>query len=116
MPVPILSGRVFSREQLLDGVWGRNIYVDERTVDVHVGRLRKAVIRGRELPSYAWNIGKDGSLTARTAARPLEVNLWQAKNETARSPQNCQKGVKRVKSNPRKDNTLNGARPARLVE
>ncbi|MEC5289268.1 phosphate regulon transcriptional regulator PhoB [Aurantimonas sp. C2-6-R+9] len=41
-------GRVFSREQLLDGVWGRDIYVDERTVDVHVGRLRKAIKRGRE--------------------------------------------------------------------
>jgi two-component system phosphate regulon response regulator PhoB len=40
-------GRVFSREQLLDGVWGRDVYVDERTVDVHVGRLRKAINRGR---------------------------------------------------------------------
>ncbi len=40
-------GRVFSREQLLDGVWGRDVYVDERTVDVHIGRLRKAVNRGR---------------------------------------------------------------------
>src|SRR3569833_2257826 len=36
-------GRVFSREQLLDGVWGRDVYIDERTVDVHVGRLRKAL-------------------------------------------------------------------------
>jgi two-component system, OmpR family, phosphate regulon response regulator PhoB len=36
-------GRVFSREQLLDNVWGRDVYVDERTVDVHVGRLRKAI-------------------------------------------------------------------------
>ncbi len=36
-------GRVFSRTQLLDGVWGHDIYVDERTVDVHVGRLRKAL-------------------------------------------------------------------------
>lgn len=36
-------GRVFSRSQLLDGVWGETIYIDERTVDVHVGRLRKAV-------------------------------------------------------------------------
>lgn len=36
-------GRVFSREQLLDGVWGHDVYVDERTVDVHVGRLRKAL-------------------------------------------------------------------------
>ncbi|MCC7347869.1 MAG: phosphate regulon transcriptional regulator PhoB [Variibacter sp.] len=40
-------GRVFSREQLLDGVWGRDIYIDERTVDVHVGRLRKLLTRGR---------------------------------------------------------------------
>jgi two-component system phosphate regulon response regulator PhoB len=40
-------GRVFSREQLLDGVWGREVYVDERTVDVHVGRLRRALNRGR---------------------------------------------------------------------
>jgi two-component system phosphate regulon response regulator PhoB len=39
-------GRVFSREQLLDGVWGGEIYIDERTVDVHVGRLRKALNRG----------------------------------------------------------------------
>lgn len=36
-------GRVWSREQLLDRVWGRDIYVDSRTVDVHVGRLRKAL-------------------------------------------------------------------------
>jgi two-component system phosphate regulon response regulator PhoB len=36
-------GRVFSRAQLLDGVWGRDVFVDERTVDVHVGRLRKAL-------------------------------------------------------------------------
>lgn len=38
-------GRVFSREQLLDRVWGRDIYVDTRTVDVHIGRLRKALCR-----------------------------------------------------------------------
>lgn len=36
-------GRVFSRESLLDRVWGRDIYVDTRTVDVHIGRLRKAL-------------------------------------------------------------------------
>src|SRR3954453_7240767 len=36
-------GRVFSREQLLDGVWGRDVYIDERTVDVHIGRLRKVL-------------------------------------------------------------------------
>jgi len=36
-------GRVWSREQLLDRVWGRDIYVDTRTVDVHIGRLRKVL-------------------------------------------------------------------------
>jgi len=36
-------GRVFSRERLLDAVWGANTYVEVRTVDVHVGRLRKAL-------------------------------------------------------------------------
>jgi len=38
-------GRVFSREQLLDAVWGSDVYVEARTVDVHVGRLRKALNR-----------------------------------------------------------------------
>ena len=42
-------GRVWSREQLLDRVWGRDIYVDTRTVDVHIGRLRKALgVQGGE--------------------------------------------------------------------
>ena len=42
-------GRVFSREQLLDAVWGLDVYVEARTVDVHVGRLRKALNEGDEL-------------------------------------------------------------------
>ena len=41
-------GRVFSRAQLLDGVWGSDVYIDDRTVDVHVGRLRKALNRGED--------------------------------------------------------------------
>src|SRR5262249_4048076 len=41
-------GRVYSRAQLLDRVWGNDNFVDERTVDVHVGRLRKNLSRGRE--------------------------------------------------------------------
>ena len=41
-------GRVYSRAQLLDAVWGRDIYIDERTVDVHIGRLRQSLNRGRE--------------------------------------------------------------------
>ncbi len=38
-------GRVFARDHLLDSVWGQDVYVDERTVDVHVGRLRKVINR-----------------------------------------------------------------------
>ena len=41
-------GRVFSRAQLLDHVWGMDSEIDERTVDVHVGRLRKAINKPRE--------------------------------------------------------------------
>ena len=41
-------GQVFSRAQLLDLVWGRSADVDERTVDVHIGRLRKRLSKGRE--------------------------------------------------------------------
>jgi two-component system, OmpR family, phosphate regulon response regulator PhoB len=41
-------GRVFSRAQLLDLIWGRSAEVDERTVDVHIGRLRKRLSKGRE--------------------------------------------------------------------
>lgn len=44
-------GRVWTREQLLDRVWGRDVYVDSRTIDVHVGRLRKALmINGGDNP------------------------------------------------------------------
>ena len=43
------AGRVLSRAQLLDSVWGHTTEVDERTVDVHVGRLRKAIVRGAEV-------------------------------------------------------------------
>ena len=42
-------GRVFSREQLLDAVWGSDVYVEARTVDVHVGRLRKALMQDAAL-------------------------------------------------------------------
>jgi two-component system phosphate regulon response regulator PhoB len=41
-------GRVFSRAQLLDLVWGRSVEVDERTVDVHIGRLRKRLSKGKD--------------------------------------------------------------------
>ena len=41
-------GRVFSRAQLIDGVWGQDVEINERTIDVHVGRMRKALSKGRE--------------------------------------------------------------------
>ena len=43
------KGRVLTRQQLIDGVWGRDGDVDERTIDVHIGRLRKAINRGNEV-------------------------------------------------------------------
>lgn len=56
-------GRVWSREQLLDRVWGRDIYVDSRTVDVHIGRLRKALCK---------NGGDDPIRTVRGAGYALD--------------------------------------------
>ena len=62
-------GRVFSREQLLDGVWGSDVYIDERTVDVHVGRLRKALNRGH---------GIDPIRTVRGAGYSLDDRFGKA--------------------------------------
>ena len=52
-------GRVFSREQLLDAVWGRDVYVEQRTVDVHIRRLRKA-INGDNLPDLIRTVRSAG--------------------------------------------------------
>jgi len=52
-------GRVFSREQLLDAVWGRDVYVEQRTVDVHIRRLRKA-INGDDLPDVIRTVRSAG--------------------------------------------------------
>jgi two-component system phosphate regulon response regulator PhoB len=59
-------GRVFSREQLLDAVWGSGVYVDARTVDVHIGRLRKSLIEGGEA---------DPIRTVRSAGYALDESL-----------------------------------------
>jgi two-component system phosphate regulon response regulator PhoB len=63
-------GRVFSREQLLDAVWGRDVYVEQRTVDVHIRRLRKA-INGEDRPdlirtvrSAGYSLDSDGATLA----------------------------------------------------
>ena len=57
-------GRVFSREQLLDAVWGSDVYVETRTVDVHIGRLRKALLKVG---------GEDPIRTVRSAGYALNV-------------------------------------------
>jgi two-component system phosphate regulon response regulator PhoB len=59
-------GRVFSREQLLDAVWGSDVYVEARTVDVHVGRLRKALNRDDE--------AADPIRTVRSAGYSLDLD------------------------------------------
>jgi two-component system, OmpR family, phosphate regulon response regulator PhoB len=64
-------GRVFSRSQLLDNVWGETIYIDERTVDVHVGRLRKALNRGH---------ADDPIRTVRGAGYALDDKFGKASN------------------------------------
>ena len=57
-------GRVFSREQLLDAVWGSDVYVETRTVDVHIGRLRRALNAAHE---------NDPIRTVRSAGYALEA-------------------------------------------
>ncbi len=58
-------GRVFSREQLLDAVWGSDVYVEARTVDVHVGRLRKALNQ---------DVEQDPIRTVRSAGYSLDLD------------------------------------------
>jgi two-component system phosphate regulon response regulator PhoB len=57
-------GRVFSREQLLNAVWGSDVYVETRTVDVHIGRLRRAL---------ASSEATDPIRTVRSAGYALDV-------------------------------------------
>ena len=69
-------GRVFSREQLLDAVWGSDVYVEARTVDVHIGRLRKALNREvgqdpiRTVRSAGYRSPGRGGLVSRAQAEP----------------------------------------------
>ncbi|MET0339015.1 MAG: phosphate regulon transcriptional regulator PhoB [Caulobacter sp.] len=58
-------GRVFSRERLLDAVWGPDVYIDLRTVDVHVGRLRKALNANADI---------DAIRTVRSAGYALDLS------------------------------------------
>jgi two-component system, OmpR family, phosphate regulon response regulator PhoB len=67
-------GRVYSRTQLLDTVWGRDAEVDERTVDVHVGRLRKSLSRGKE---------QDPIRTVRSTGYAFDERFGTAKSSVA---------------------------------
>ncbi len=62
-------GRVLSRAQLLDLVWGHNVYVEERTVDVHMSRLRKAINQ----PSKNGTVYSDLIRTVRAAGYALKA-------------------------------------------
>ncbi|MBT5574222.1 phosphate regulon transcriptional regulator PhoB [Alphaproteobacteria bacterium] len=56
-------GQVFSRAQLLDNVWGHGVYIEDRTVDVHIGRLRKALqesLDGKNLPDLIRTVRNSG--------------------------------------------------------
>ena len=66
-------GRVFSRDQLLDAVWGSDIYVEARTVDVHVGRLRKALNETNE---------RDPIRTVRSAGYSFDETFANAGRQT----------------------------------
>ena len=59
------QGRVFSRDQLLDNVWGNDVYVEQRTVDVHIRRLRKA-LNINNLPNIIRTIRSEGYSVERT--------------------------------------------------
>ena len=77
--------RVYSRAQLLDRVWGGNVYVEERTVDVHIRRLRKALtpsgydrlIRTVRGAGYRFSLGpSDVTLPNRWASQLIALAAW----------------------------------------
>ena len=68
-------GRVFSRAQLLDRIWGQTAEIDERTVDVHVGRLRKRLSKGRE---------RDPIRTVRNIGYAFDETFGKGKSAAAR--------------------------------
>ena len=64
--------RVFSREQLLDMVWGHGVYVEERTVDVHMSRLRRALTRRANGAKNRPDIIRTVRGTGYSLSRPLD--------------------------------------------
>ncbi len=63
-------GRVFAREHLLNSVWGHDVYIDDRTVDVHIGRLRRAINKPRQI---------DPIRTVRGAGYAFDENFGKVK-------------------------------------
>ncbi len=68
-------GRVFSREQLLDAVWGSDVYVEARTVDVHIGRLRKALNDKGEIDPIRTVRSAGYALDESYSGTPLDMSL-----------------------------------------
>jgi two-component system, OmpR family, phosphate regulon response regulator PhoB len=68
-------GRVFAREHLLNSIWGHDVYIDDRTVDVHIGRLRKAINK----PSKNKTCQVDPIRTVRGAGYAFDENFGKIK-------------------------------------
>jgi two-component system, OmpR family, phosphate regulon response regulator PhoB len=68
-------GRVFAREHLLNSIWGHDVYIDDRTVDVHIGRLRKAINK----PSKNKTCQTDPIRTVRGAGYAFDENFGKVK-------------------------------------
>jgi two-component system phosphate regulon response regulator PhoB len=62
-------GRVLSRQEILDSVWGRDVFIDERTIDVHIGRLRKALLAAWDMDPITTVRGTGYRLDAASTAR-----------------------------------------------
>ena len=84
-------GRVFSRAQLLDSVWGLSIEIDERTVDVHVGRLRKALSQDGEKDPIRTVRG--AGLRLRRDVRRIEPPAFRRSSPTRRDGPSGQPSV-----------------------
>jgi two-component system, OmpR family, phosphate regulon response regulator PhoB len=70
-------GRVFSREHLLNAVWGNDVYVETRTVDVHIGRLRKALSTADGADPIRTVRSAGYAQSATQNSRPCQDGLWR---------------------------------------
>ena len=85
------AGRVLTRSQIIDRVWGTTAEIDERTIDVHIGRLRKSLVRGNET---------DPIRTVRGAGYVIESEASGTGGVGARSGNTCCRFPRAPGSNP----------------